>query len=204
MTCLIDLDGTILNFWERYYSIFNESFINGLLRTNKLPDKYEYILMRREGMSEKMILNLIGITNTEKYLNYRMEKLIESNHYLSFDKLFDIKRLEKFDHRILITYRKNHKNLINQLKKLGIHDFFDKIITPENIFHSAIPVNIFKLEMMGKYKEENCIVIGDTKIDILSAKANGIYSIGVLSGMTNLARMENINPDRIINNISEL
>jgi len=196
MTCLIDLDGTILNFWDRYYSIF-DNFLYNIL------SKPEYILMRREGISEEMILNLMGIMDTEKYLEWRMER-IESEHYLSFDILFNIEKLKQFDRRILITYRKNRKNLENQLKKLKIHDFFDEIITPENITHPAVPVNIFKFEMIRKYRENHSIVIGDTETDIISAKRNKIFSIGVLSGMTNRVCMQNINPDKIINNINEL
>ena len=191
MTCLIDLDGTVLNFWERYYSIFNDSF--------NLLSKSEYILMRREGLSEKMVLNLLGIMDIEKYLENRM-KIIESEYYLSFDKLFDTKKLKQFDYRILITYRKNRINLINQLKKLNILEFFTKIITPEN----SLSAKKFKFKIIKKYKEKDCVMIGDTETDILSAKENGVYSIGVLSGMTSLIYMQNINPDKIIDNINEL
>lgn len=205
MTCLIDLDGTILNIWNRYYAILNDSFIAGYLEIDELINKYVYILMRREGLSEEMFLKLIGVINTEAYLNHR-QTVIESEHYLSFDTLFDIEKLKKFDRRILITYRKNRKNLINQLKKLGIHYFFTEIITPK----SSISAKEFKFEIICELGENerinalDCIVIGDTETDILAAKKNKIYSIGVLSGMTNRACMQNIKPDRIIENISEL
>lgn len=199
MTCLIDLDGTVLNIWDRLYSIFDDSFVAGHLELPFQITKPEYILMRREGMSDKMILNLNGTMDTKTYLSYR-RGVIESKYYLALDTLFDIEKLYQFDRRILITYRKNRKNLMNQLENLKIHKFFTKIITPEN----SIPIEKFKYDSIKKYKEVNSRVIGDTEIDILSAEENGICSIGVLSGLTNRVRMENINPDGIINDISEL
>lgn len=167
--------------------------------TNWLRNNYsdEWLLTSR--LDNDDILEPDFIEEIQKRFRKKTE-IIESEHYLSFDRLFNIEKLKKFDYRILITYRKNRKNLINQLKKLKIHDFFDKIITPEN----SLSIKEFKFETIKKYKDNNSIVIGDTKTDIISAKKNNIYSIGVLSGITNLARMENINPKMIINNINEL
>lgn len=203
MNCLIDLDGTILNFWDRFYTILNDSLIAGCIPetfalTDELIRKPEYILMRRSGMNEKLLLNTIGITNTKEYFA-RRRNVMETDYYLDFDKLFNVKKLEKYDYKILITYRQNRKTLIKQLKKLNIYYLFDKIITPkgESIFD-------FKHETINKYKSKDCVMIGDAKIDIISAKNNGVYSIGVLSGISDSSQMQSANPDKIINSIDEL
>jgi phosphoglycolate phosphatase-like HAD superfamily hydrolase len=53
-------------------------------------------------------------------------------------------------------------------------------------------------------KAEECIVVGDSIVDIKAGKNAGIRTIAVLSGIFQRKELEREKPDLIIENISEL
>ena len=51
---------------------------------------------------------------------------------------------------------------------------------------------------------DTCVMIGDTEIDIQTAKAANITSIAVTYGYRSKEELETLNPDYTINNLNEL
>jgi HAD superfamily hydrolase (TIGR01549 family) len=51
---------------------------------------------------------------------------------------------------------------------------------------------------------ENCLMIGDTTVDIRAGRAAGAQTIGVLSGFGHEHELKNVKADLIINSVSEL
>ncbi len=51
---------------------------------------------------------------------------------------------------------------------------------------------------------ERCLMVGDTSVDILAARAAGAYSVGVLSGFGSRSDLERAGADKILDNICEL
>ncbi len=52
--------------------------------------------------------------------------------------------------------------------------------------------------------EPNTWMIGDTETDIIAAQTHGIEVIGVLSGIRDLERLTQYQPDRIVSNLAEV
>jgi phosphoglycolate phosphatase-like HAD superfamily hydrolase len=51
---------------------------------------------------------------------------------------------------------------------------------------------------------EKCLVVGDTKDDILAAKDAGGTGIGILTGMDNYEEMMELKPLAVVNNLKDI
>jgi 2-phosphoglycolate phosphatase len=85
------------------------------------------------------------------------------------------------------------------LDKLHIQYYFDVVIGPESITHrKPHPEAVTKiLEKLGT-RPENAVMIGDVAADILSGKAAGTATCGVLYGYGSQAEVEGSEPDYIV------
>ncbi len=198
MTIFCDLDGTLLDFFPRYYAILKDYF-----SFDRIPSFEEYKKSRRSGLSEVGLVKLFRPDSKEidKYIVFRNE-MIESQKYLAFDKLFSnsvIGDLKKKGKLVLLTYRKQNQNLKMQVEDFQIAGLFDEIITPSELFTDAIE---FKAHFISQ-QEGAKIMIGDSKADIVAAQKNNIVSVGVLTGLSDIERMKLLSPSMIIESIED-
>jgi phosphoglycolate phosphatase len=90
------------------------------------------------------------------------------------------------------------------LDKLKISDFFETVITRE----SNTPKNKSDLlrELMKNYKlkSDEVLMVGDSEVDIISAKDNNVSVAILVHGYGNYDRIVKMNPDYIFDNLKEI
>lgn len=179
MTFFIDLDGTIINSFERHYLLLNE-----LLKKNKLNkniDKEKYYILKRDGINNYnyLINNLLLEQEIASLIKNEWIKEIEDLKWISFDKLYDdsIFFLDSIKNNkiFFLTARKNKENVRLQINNFRLRGYAQNTF----VVDSQNPVE-GKIEIVEKYKKdhplEKLIIIGDSEVEFLTAKRLNIKS----------------------------
>ena len=129
-TLFIDLDGTLLDVSERYYRIY----LQGISENKEPLSKSRFWELKRSGWKDEEIYKQGGHEYEESIASLK-SSLIEHKDYLALDRLHNgdaefLIRAKQEHQLILITIRKNRKELDEQLSRLGIAGAFEKILTP--------------------------------------------------------------------------
>ena len=180
---ITDLDGTILDDSLRHYRCYVD-IINSF--GGKCISQQDYWDAKRDGLNRRELLRLSCFRGTyDDYLNSWENNALDTLIFLK----------DNSEKLILATMRQNRENLIRQLKKLNIFDFFDEIIT-------ANPLLTTKAEALMRYKGDSGYFIGDTEVDLSAAQAIGFSFIFVEDGIRNANR--NIDAFAKVETFSEL
>ncbi len=172
-----DLDGTLLEDKQRHYECYKT--IVKKYGGNCIPPD-EYWNGKRDKVKRTVLLEKTGFQGT--YDDYLSEwlALIETPEFLKYETLKPdtLSFLEwlrgNSEHIVLTTQRRNRKNLLGQLEKLGIAGYFEEVASGDN-----------KPDILdGKYNKDS-LVIGDTEADEETAKRLGCTFIAVTSGLRN-------------------
>jgi phosphoglycolate phosphatase len=193
-----DLDGTLLDSRRRLFTLFQKL----VPKSNLSID--EYWELKRNKKDHKTIL-------VEKY-NYSDDEFnqferaffenIELFAYLKLDTLVYnthevLNNLVNKNKLYIVTSRQNKSNVIIQLKNLSIYRYFADVLVTEHKCEKA------ELITKLQYKAEDFIV-GDTGYDVLTGIKLGIHTIAVSYGFLNKQKLEDYNPEFIVNSLSEI
>jgi phosphoglycolate phosphatase-like HAD superfamily hydrolase len=203
MNIFFDFDGTIVDISNRHYEVYTRciSVLNG-----KPLSKDDYWNGKRQDMRWPQILELSSIdpSNEEDFLN-RFIDLIEDTELLKIDTLFDgsrdvLQRLTQNHNLILVSLRRNHDNLIGQLKYLGLDHFFSSILSGHSGTREGVLLK--KAEVIREISGYNeGIIIGDTEADIAASKQLQIPVIAVTTGIRDRKFLVAYEPDYIVDSI---
>jgi HAD superfamily hydrolase (TIGR01509 family) len=91
---------------------------------------------------------------------------------------------------------------LNQFELTGYFQEIVTAITAEHTKPYPDPI-LYAAEKMG-VPPENCLMIGDTTVDIRAGKAAGTQTVGVLCGFGERDELERRGADLILDNTSEL
>ena len=172
-----DLDGTLLEDKQRHYECYKA--IVKKYGGNCIPPD-EYWNDKRDKVKRTVLLEKTGFQGT--YDDYLSEwlALIETPEFLKYetlrpDTLSFLEWLrDNSEHIVLTTQRRNRKNLLSQLEKLGISGYFEEVVSGDN-----------KTDILdGKYNKDS-LVTGDTEADEETAERLGCNFIAVISGLRN-------------------
>jgi phosphoglycolate phosphatase-like HAD superfamily hydrolase len=106
----------------------------------------------------------------------------------------------------IITMRSVSKKLIiKELQQFNLEKYFTHIVTaldtPEP---KPSPEALIKtVTILGLHMDE-CVIVGDSVIDVQAGKAAGAKTVAVLSGLYSREELTEAEPNFILNNISEL
>jgi len=188
-TILLDLDDTLIDTKLRQYTII-ENFFKSIGKT--IPNFDTYIAMRfNKQLSNRQFVDTF--CNNEnvllEYNNYQ-EKFIESLHFLLLDSL--IVNLNLMDELkimgfgfVILSLRKNIKNGMLQIKRLGLSRIVDEIIFVTH--NDKINPKTEKIKnIIKRYNVE--YFVGDSETDYESAIKNNIKFIFVETGCYSLIK----------------
>ena len=198
MLLIFDLDGTIVDTWEEIKITFEMVF------TKKgIPLDYIKLRMAIGLPLNKVIEKLIGQEDIKLMREIRQTFL---DIYPRRIKMFDgMQEILNIPAKKAILTSKGEMGTIRDLKYLGIVDKFSIIITADRIKHKKPdPEGIYTILKKTCEKKENVFMIGDTEVDILSAKNAGVNSIAVTWGYRNREFLKNYNPNFIVTTGKEL
>ncbi|SFV53094.1 Phosphoglycolate phosphatase [hydrothermal vent metagenome] len=179
---LFDLDGTLIDSTEAILESFHYAFDS--LNIKRPDDKYIVaeigypldVMFKTLGVNDDMILDII-------------KKYKEHYRLISRDKTFLLPKAEESlieaskIARLGIVTTKTTKYSIELLEYMNIKKYFEVFIGREDVVNpKPHPEPILKALSKLDSDKTNCWMIGDTCMDINSAKEANINSIGVTSG----------------------
>ncbi|MEF9951289.1 MAG: pyrophosphatase PpaX [Clostridium sp.] len=200
---LFDLDGTLLDTNTLILQSFKHTF-----RTHLNIE-----------VDDKEIINSFGeplLTTLERYSKEEGEAMIDvyrefnvANHD-SMTTIFHgveetLKALKEKGYKLSIVTSKGEAVAIRGLKLFDIMKYFDQVITPEcTEKHKPNPEPIFEACNRLGIKPSECIMVGDSKYDILCGQNAGAFTC--LVGYTAIGSdsFAGINPNFKINKLDEI
>ena len=161
-----DLDGTLLDSRERHRVVMETV----LKENNMILDTSDLLSFKAEGHNNIAWLLKKGVPeDIAKAINKRWVDLIEEERFLAVDALYSntidvLSKLSTNNYLVLITARNNRDNANKQIERVGIKQFFDKIIVVET--SSKTP------ELKANYLKSLNIeeFYGDTESDMNAAQ----------------------------------
>lgn len=206
---IFDLDGTLLDTIHSLTLSMNNVLQSMNYQTHPV-DKYKIFV--GNGM-RKLVQRALpaNISNDETILNSALKKFqIEYNNnwqyktapYSGIKELLD--SLAKTDIKIAILSNKPHEFTLKTVSHF-LNDWkFDNIIgARDNIPVKPDPISAFEIAENWNLPTKEIIFVGDTSVDIETAKAAGMYSIAVRWGFRPL-ELEEFKPDKIIEKPKEI
>lgn len=205
-TIFFDLDGTLID--------PQNSITKSIQYTLKQFGIHEEI----ENLSKFIGPPLQTSFQTHYSFTQKQAQQAASYYYEHFQK-YGTKEIKRYAGVIeLLTKLKAHKKtlcIVTQkntiitpqiLKEQNLDSFFDHIIGVD-LQKKPKDKHMLVKEALALYPQnhrESVVMIGDTKYDILGAKANNIDAIGVTYGHGTLEELQESNPTHIANAIDEL
>ena len=194
-TIIFDLDGTLINIEQRHYRCYNDIMLSKNFSPIPLQ-KYKDI--KRTGIKSLELLALSEAETMYQYFLTTWTKYIEKREYLVFDfpqkQTIDILlELQNMGVRlVLVTLRKNIKNLHWQLKKIGILKFFSHIITPS--LSTDIDKHDLVKQQLKKIDTNKILRIGDTEADVQASHNLGIKICALYGGLRTRKFLNELQP----------
>ena len=177
MKIYLDLDGTLIDVFERYVGIFNQHGEKFGVRVSV----EEYKKLRQGGYSDNEILEKkFGIFHQEKAMAEWKHSQLEQKGWLKKDTLIEKpEELIKYGYSLaIITQRRQKENALWQIERLGLDKLFEEIIVLEPLAGGNSKYQYLK----GKVGKEDCI-IGDSPLEQECARRLGIRGYFVKTGL---------------------
>lgn len=200
MKIFFDLDGTLLDSRQRLFTLFCNLTGQNALNFDQYWD------LKRAKIDHQTIL-----TENLKYSNTQISKfasdwlnLIEDSNYLAMDIPFIFTKsvLEKLvggNQLYVVTARQKKSGVEQQLDNLDLLGYFQDLLVTEQKKNKAQLI----FDACGNLSA-NDLVVGDTGMDILTAKEMGCRSLAVLSGFRNREVLASYKPDFLEDNIQAI
>ena len=198
MIIVFDLDGTLIDSSERMYRLFQR-----LIPESKLS-KDEYWELKRNSINHQMILEKYFPSYDYDEFNAKWLDMIERDELLCLDKnytdtldiLTNIK--QRYD-LFLLTARQSKDNLMRELKRLELFDFFNQILTTEA--KSSKESLLVNSGLLGKGKDW---FVSDMGKDIIVGTKCGFKTIGITHGFMCEEKLKDYNPSFLIKELYQL
>lgn len=208
--CVIfDLDGTLANTLTTiaYYG----NFAIGKLGYDPVDEEL-YKTFIGDG-AKNLILRLMKYREIPENLYEQIRKIYDDAYdsdtaYLSnpYDGIMDMIAALKADGiKLAVLSNKPHSVTVSVVAKIFGSDNFDIILGQRDDYpKKPDPQVVYNILDELDIKKENCVFIGDTNVDIITANSAGISSIGVLWGFRDFAELNAQNPTVIISDSTKL
>ena len=199
MKVFFDLDGTLISAKRRCHSVYSDLLSYGGFDVLGI-DAYWNLKKQRVPEAEIVIITATNYFFETFYKNIRIE-LIESFDYLLFDSVFvgvrdTLRELSVNNDLYLITLRLNTKTLHKQLHFINIHKYFTSIYNCSSDKHKSIKHEISD--------PADCVIVGDTELDIEAGKFLNIKTVAVTSGIRTEQLLTQSFPDFLLDSVNDL
>lgn len=204
----LDLDGTLVDCKRRHYATYVELLSQPDLRGVPIPEA-EYWGLRSEGKPVKDILKKSRLfpTKFDKFTE-RFNERVETPEMLAMDDVREgvttaLGKLYTKTPICLVTLRKNHENLVQQLETLELSKYFAAVL-------SGAPPKLRRPDKDIRWKTKadhirkryrilptQVVYIGDTETDVQAARALRFEVWLLENGHRKKDLQIKANPDRI-------
>jgi phosphoglycolate phosphatase-like HAD superfamily hydrolase len=188
-----DFDGTIVDLWPRYYSVFMEA----ANASNISLEKYQEI--KRKLKRDSDVASALGVTLPAHYFD-RKKQLLESERFLKMDFLLVKKeRLLSFgraNNCMILTRRRKKYMYEKQLAWLGLSSLIEKSVVLHPDWDQS------KLEYLRQHASCGDILIGDSKAEWEVSSLKNMSVILVRTGIDNPDCFPDKENCKVLNDIS--
>ena len=206
-TIIFDMDGTLLDTLQDLADSVNYALIKHGYPVKTLGDIKKFV---GNGMERLMTLSVPGGQNNKNFTNcfqyfkkhYQFNMQNKTTPYTGILELLSI--LHKNDYKLAVVSNKKDK----AVKELTRNNFGEYITISigerDNINRKPSPDSVYMaLNELGSIKEK-VIYVGDSEVDVQTARNAGILSVGVTWGFRDRILLESEVPDFIIDHPWEL
>lgn len=205
---IFDLDGTLIDSLEDIAVCMNQVFEEMGLPTYKINDYKKFV----GGGVDILVENALGDSRpkeVKKQVSARFKELYDQNLHaktLPYDGIYDLlEKLEEANIKMAILSNKPHKftcqyadSLFKDYNFLEVHGQKEHIEKKPNPRAAIDIANSLKLDCSEIY------FVGDTKIDMQTAKNANMKAIGVLWGFRDEAELREYGADFIVEKPSDI
>jgi phosphoglycolate phosphatase-like HAD superfamily hydrolase len=213
---ITDFDGPIMDVSERYYQtyLFCLECVTPPGQAAKVLSKTEFWNFKRSQTPERQIGQISGLDEAQSLEFARIRRqTVHTAPYLTYDlpvvgAVATLDRIHQAGIELVTMTMRRVSELDNALNRYDLGKFFaaDRRYCLSNDYTKTNDV-ADKTQLMTRALTElpasDTWMIGDTEADILSAKANGVPVIGVLSGIRDRTQLQRHQPDAIVSNLGE-
>jgi len=217
MRIITDFDGPIMDLSDRYYHVY-QLCLDRVKQPNQsinILSNDKFWAYKQAQVSEQQVGIESGLTATqaEVFKNLR-DRHAHQLQYLSFDRVVpgSIAALEKIQASgsdLLVMTLRRTCELIPAFNQHNLAQFsppHHRYCLPDNyVKHGDIEAKtqLMTTALTELKPDPDTWMIGDTEADIIAAQTHHIGVIGVLSGIRNRDRLEQYQPDKIVDNLAE-
>ncbi len=203
MTILyFDLDGTLIDVRRRHYA----AYIDTARELSLTPlSEQEFWKERRGGAATEDLIGHVRDSDRQRFTE-RWRSRTDAPSYVRLDTLIPGARatlasLRESYELVLVTLREDRKTLLDQLDELSLTKFFTAIYSRDGQDESTSKAKLIQLFGGG---DEDAAVIGDSEADLEAARELGIDSVCVTTGVRSRRYLDELGPDELLGNITEL
>ena len=203
-TILFDLDGTLTDSGE---GIINCAILALEHFGCPIPDREEMRTFVGPPLHESFIRHGVPADKTDEAIRVYRSRYIpigayENTPYPGVEDL--LKTLKEQGHTLYVATSKPEAMSIKILEHFGLAHYFDRICgaSMDTSRSTKEDVIAYLLELSGR--DENILMVGDTKFDVIGAAVHSIPTIGVSWGYGKVADMEAAGAKAIAHSMEEL
>lgn len=203
-TILFDLDGTLTDSGE---GIINCAILALEHFGCPIPDREEMRTFVGPPLHESFIRHGVPADKTDEAIRVYRSRYIpigayENTPYPGVETL--LQSLKQEGHTLYVATSKPEEMSVKILEHFGLAKYFDRICgaSMDTSRSSKEDVIAYLLSLCGR--DENILMVGDTKFDVIGAAAHGIPAIGVAWGYGKVEDMEAAGAKAIARSMEEL
>lgn len=204
LAVVFDLDGTLVDPSTRHHTVYAE--LAGSFGGQPL-DKPAYWRLKRAGTGWPEILVESGLPadRTPLFLD-RFRHEIERRKWLALDTIFPgaddvLQSLQRRHGLYLATLRRSPAALRWQLGALGLNGRFRAVATAPAQGNASDQKASLVRHAIG---QQHGVMVGDTEVDVLAARALGLAAVAVSSGIREEEYLAQLDPDFLLVDLAPL
>lgn len=199
---IFDIDGTLTSSNELIFATFNhiaEKYLHKHFTDKEITAMF--------GPTEDVILKQLCPDNYEEVRKDYYD-FYEQNHHMAdlYPGIIEVLDILKRKNVLLSIYTgKGRDASIITLKKLKIYDYFDLIITGDEVKeHKPSPEGITLFLDKFHLPKENVLMVGDAPSDVKASRAAGVKIASVVWDSYSKEKVLSLSPDYLFNSVEEL
>jgi HAD superfamily hydrolase (TIGR01509 family) len=202
---MLDLDGTLLDTRPAYLEAAKVAF---QATGQTLPPQATALEIPKRMEQRQSLTDIIHV-NTKLFLDVYLRtfyKISASKTKPLPNTALILEALSQRAKLAIITMRyASGAVVLEELRQFSLEHYFAQVVTARDTPKpKPSPDALLKAVAAMGLELADCIMVGDSVIDVQAGKAAGTKTVAVLSGLYSRAELAAANPDYIINDLTEL
>jgi phosphoglycolate phosphatase-like HAD superfamily hydrolase len=202
-----DVDGTLSDTDDLYRQKISRFFPKFLFRDPDHAARRFVMWMEAPGNALLGFTDTIGLDDEiVAFIDWMSRhRRRSSKKFLLMHGVDDMLAHLKGKYPMAVVSARDEKGTMHFLEEFGLVKYFDAIITGQSAEHTKpYPDPILFAAKKLNVRPEECLMIGDTTVDIRAGKSAGAQTVGVLCGFGEEAELRKMGADLILKTTSEL